>query len=127
VASAINNAAARVAALLAVAAFGVIFAGVFNHSLSERLAQIDAPPAVVEAIETERGKLAGIELPGSLSAGQRAQAQWAIDESFVDGFRWVMLISALFAAAGAFTSWLLIQRPARGGAVLVERRPDADR
>jgi EmrB/QacA subfamily drug resistance transporter len=109
VASGINNAAARVAALLAVAAFGVVFAGVFNHGLSERLARMNAPSAIVEAVESERGRLAGIQLPGSLPAGQRAKAQRAIDESFVDGFRWVMLISALLAATGALTSWGLIR------------------
>jgi len=113
VASGINNAAARVAALLAVAAFGVVMTAVFDRSLDARLARGHAPPPVLKAVEGQRGKLAAIELPQSVAASERAAARRAIDESFVAGFRWVMLISALLAAAGAACAGLWVQGRAR--------------
>ena len=108
VASGINNAAARVASLLAVAAFGVIFTAVFDRSVDARLAAADAPAVVLKAVDAQREKLAAIELPDSLPASQRGAARRAIDRSFVSGLRWVMVISALLAAAGAACAWMLI-------------------
>lgn len=111
VASGINNAAARVASLLAVAAFGVILTAVFDRGLDARLARADVPAPVLQTVD-KRGKLAAIELPDSLPASARAAARRAIDESFVSGFRWVMAISALLGVASAACAWLLI--PATG-------------
>jgi EmrB/QacA subfamily drug resistance transporter len=64
-ASGINNAASRVASLLAIAAFGVVFALVSGHSMAA--------------------------------------------ESFVAGFRSVMLLSACLALASAASAWALIE------------------
>jgi len=113
VASGINNAASRVAALLAVAAFGVILTPVFNQALDARLAQSGAGPALLAAVHGQRERLAAIELPANLPENERASARRAIDESFVAGFRSVMLIAALLAAAGAACAWILI--PGRAG------------
>jgi MFS family permease len=64
-ASGINNAASRIASLLAIAAFGVVFALVSGHSMAA--------------------------------------------ESFVAGFRSVMLLSACLALASAVSAWALIE------------------
>ena len=108
VASGINNAAARVASLLAVAAFGVVLTAVFDRGLDARLARADAPAPVLKSVDEQRGKLAAIDLPDRLPAAERVAARRAIDESFVSGFRWVMVISALLGAAAAACAWLLI-------------------
>jgi EmrB/QacA subfamily drug resistance transporter len=109
VASGINNAASRVAALLAVAAFGVVLAPVFDRTLDARLTQSGAPPAVREAVRQQRERLAAIELPAYLPEHDRAAARAAIDESFVAGFRRVMLIAALLAAASSASAWLMLR------------------
>jgi MFS family permease len=115
-ASGINNAASRVAALFAVALFGLIMASVFNRSLHSQLESAALPPALVAAVEQQRDKLAAIELPASTDTRAKAVAQRTIAEAFVTGFRWVMLISAALALASAASAWVLIgnaRRPAR--------------
>lgn len=54
-ASAINNAFAQVAGLLAVAALGVLMFAVFDGALDARLAELDLPPAT--RAEVEAGKV----------------------------------------------------------------------
>jgi hypothetical protein len=107
-ASGINNAASRVAALLAVALFGVVMAIGFNISLDRALVQAQLPPAAVEAIGSQRERLAAIELPAQMDAKSRETAQEAIAHAFVSGYRWIMVISALLGFASAVIAWLTI-------------------
>jgi hypothetical protein len=107
-ASGINNAASRVAGLLAVALFGLIFASIFNQSLPSQLERAELAPRVFEAIEAQRNKLAAIELPASTDSHDAAVAKHAIEEAFVTGFRWIMLISAALALASAASAWVLV-------------------
>ena len=107
-ASGINNAASRVAGVLAVALFGVVIVPVFDRSLHDRLGGADAAPALIEAIDAQRNKLAAIALPDNIDPRNRAAAERAIGEAFVSGFRWVMLVSSVLALAGALGAWLLI-------------------
>jgi len=107
-ASGINNAASRVAALLAVALFGLAMVSSFNSSLRSRLANTGLAPGVIESVEQQRSKLAAIQLPASTDPHDAALARRAIADAFVDGFRWIMLISAALALASAVSAWLLI-------------------
>jgi EmrB/QacA subfamily drug resistance transporter len=107
-ASGINNAASRVASLLAVALFGLIMTSMFNRSLHSRLEQAAVAPQVIEAVERQRDKLGAIELPESIDAGDKASARQAIAEGFVYGFQAIMLICAALALASAASAWVLI-------------------
>jgi EmrB/QacA subfamily drug resistance transporter len=109
-ASGINNAAARVAGLLAVAVFGLIMASIFNRSLASHLERAELAPAVIEAVQLQRSKLAAIEVPASTDARDAALARLAIGEAFITGFRWIMLISAALAVASAASALVLIGR-----------------
>jgi hypothetical protein len=113
-ASGVNNAAARVASLLAVALFGLIFASIFNRSLQSRFERAEVAPRVIEAVEQQRNKLAAIELPAITDARDTALARHAIAEAFVTGFRSIMLISAALALAGAVGAWALIGSASHG-------------
>jgi EmrB/QacA subfamily drug resistance transporter len=113
-ASGVNNAAARVASLLAVALFGLIFASIFNRSLQSRFERAEVAPRVIEAVEQQRNKLAAIELPAITDARDTALARHAIAEAFVTGFRSIMLISAALALAGAVSAWALIGSASHG-------------
>lgn len=108
-ASGINNAASRVASLLAIALFGVIMTPVFNASLDRALAQAKLPQAVVQAIESQRDRLAAIELPPQIDAASRLVANEAIANAFVSGFRWIMVISAFCCLLSAVAAWLMIE------------------
>jgi EmrB/QacA subfamily drug resistance transporter len=112
-ASGINNAASRVAALIAIALFGIVMTTVFNRELHRHLAAAELPPTVVEAVEQQRGKLAAIAIPGGTSAHDNLAAQNAIALAFVSGFRWIMLISAVLALASAACAWFLIGSASR--------------
>jgi MFS family permease len=114
-ASGINNAASRVASLVAVAAFGLIVTSIFEHSLHSRFERAALTPQVVETIEQQRTKLAAIELPGSIGADDKASARQAIADAFVAGFRAIMLICAILALASAASAWILIERKAHPG------------
>jgi EmrB/QacA subfamily drug resistance transporter len=114
-ASGINNAVARVASLLAVAAFGLAVLGAFERGLERRLARLELPPRARAAIAAQRLKLAAAAAPGDLGPAARLRAQSAIAESFVDGFRLAMLIgSALALLAAASAAALIDGRAARG-------------
>jgi predicted MFS family arabinose efflux permease len=107
-ASGINNAASRVAGLIAVAAFGLVMASIFNRSLHGQLEGAGLAPAVIAAVEQQRNRLAAIELPASVGAEEATIVRRAIAEAFVTGFRWIMLLSAALALASAASAWGLI-------------------
>ena len=109
IASGINNAVSRAAGLLAIAALGVVLVQVFDHSLDRRLSALPLAPEVKQTLTLQRSNLAAIVLPPQIPAATSAQVRRAIDDSFVKGFRSVMLIGAALAIGSAFTSLLLIR------------------
>jgi EmrB/QacA subfamily drug resistance transporter len=111
-ASGINNAASRVAGLLAVAVFGVIMLPIFERGLDQRLEREHVAPTVAQALARQRGKLAAIELPAMLDARDKAAAERAVADAFVSGFRAIMLVSAALALAGAASGWLAVDTAA---------------
>ena len=62
-----------------------------------------------QSLNTQRSRLAGIELPEAIAPQTRTLLTDAIDSSFVDGFRLVMLIGAALALGSAVTALLLIR------------------
>ncbi|HEY3358656.1 MAG TPA: MFS transporter [Polyangia bacterium] len=108
VAAGINNAVSRVAALIAVAVLGLVMQAGFARHLAPRLAARGAPAAVARAVLRQRARLAAAELPPLPDARLRAASRAAIDESFVDGFRAVMLVAAALAALSAASAALLV-------------------
>lgn len=101
VASAVNNAVARAAGLLAIAVLGIIIVSVFNSSLDSHLAHLQLSTAARHLMEAQRGKLAGMQLPVGGSAEAQATLKQAVAESFVSGFRLVALLCAGLALASA--------------------------
>jgi len=118
IASGINNAVSRVAGLLAVAVFGIVMFDVFNRSLDSRLSSLELPPAARRSLESQRISLAAEKIPGEIASPTREVIKEAINESFVRGFRRVMLVGAALALASSIASLLLIN----GGAKSQDRR-----
>jgi len=119
VASGINNAVSRTAGLLAIAVIGLVVVSTFNRSLDGRLAALHPPAAARQALDSQRTKLAGAQIPASVPGGTRRALQRAVDESFVSGFRAAMLIGAALALAGAASAATLIEGRAPRAAVHV--------
>jgi EmrB/QacA subfamily drug resistance transporter len=109
IASGINNAVSRLAGVLAIAIFGIVMLGTFNRHLDGNLAEIHASPEVRRGVGAQRIKLAAIEVPSSIDIATREATKGAIDESFIAGFRAVMLIASGLALASAATAWLVIR------------------
>ncbi len=110
VASGINNAVARTASLLAVAALGVLLLDRFQHTLGRELDAIGAPLAIRTYVEAQRSRLAAVDLPADADASMRAAIRHALDAAFVAGFRWLMLACALLATASAIAARALFGR-----------------
>jgi hypothetical protein len=93
-ASGINNAISRVAGLLAIAILGIVMASAFNTNLDSHLAAIPLSAEAREQLDAQRARLSGAELPTGISEDARNNLSRAIDESFVAGYRTVMLIAS---------------------------------
>lgn len=118
-ASGINNAVSRTAGLLAIAVFGVMILYAFSYKLGLRLNEIGLDEQLKQAVFEQRVKLAGLQVPDGADSATRVQIKQTVGESFVFGFRLVMLTSAALAVASAFASWLLI---GRSGAVRARKQ-----
>jgi hypothetical protein len=117
-AAGISNTVSRLGALLSIAAMGILLLGVFDSGLERRLAELNVPHEARRALVAQRDDLAAIEIPAGLDPRTRAAVRRAIDASFVDGFRAVMIAAALLAGGGALGGAVLIEgrrrRPGRG-------------
>lgn len=108
IASGINNAVSRTAGLLAVAVLGLVMLHTFNAALDSRLASLNVPTEVRQAIDQQRTRLAAAEIPTNLAEGLRKDLKQAVNESFVAGFRRVALVSAGLALLSSMSAWLMI-------------------
>jgi MFS family permease len=125
-ASGVNNAVARVAGLLAVALLGVFVYGAFSANLDARLNDMDLPGKVHSEMEAAKADLGAAKAPKGVEPGTAVQIERAVEESFVAGFRVVMLVSAGLALASALVAALLVadkRVPSAGGNPV--RRVDA--
>jgi EmrB/QacA subfamily drug resistance transporter len=109
VASGINNAVSRTAALLAIAIFGVVMLLTFSRNLDRRLAETSVRDDVRRSLHEQRIRLAAVELPENLNAEMRSQLQQAVADSFISGFRLIMFIAAGLALTSALSSWMMIE------------------
>ncbi|MEM1116066.1 MAG: MFS transporter [Bacteroidota bacterium] len=108
-ASGVNNAAARIAALLAVAVFGVVALGTFNAALDDRLGAEDASPRTEAALEPFRTNLTGAEVPASLSEAERRVVERVVGAAFVEAFRWTAGLATLAAVLSALVAGTTIR------------------
>jgi hypothetical protein len=82
---------------------------VFNNRLDWHLSGIAVSDAIHHALDAQRVKLAGAVMPADLDPDVQTALRQAINQSFVSGFRAVMLISAALAVLSALIAWLLIR------------------
>jgi EmrB/QacA subfamily drug resistance transporter len=109
VASGVNNAVARVAALLAIAVFGVVMLHAFNNTIDRRLGSLKLSPEAHRQLDNDRAKLAAMEPPPTLDLETAAGLRRAIADSFVVGFRRVLTLAAALAVLGALIAWMVIE------------------
>jgi EmrB/QacA subfamily drug resistance transporter len=115
-ASGINNAVARVAGVLAIAVFGIVIVRTFSSHLNRSLADLTIPPGILQAIQSNEIKLAGLQLPAGLNPSMAAVVRASVSQAFVFGFRIVMLICAGLSLTSAAFAWLTIPAKPMGDA-----------
>ena len=106
-ASGVNNAVARVAGVLAVAVLGIALVKAFDFRLTHDLAH-SVRAGVLQQLQKDEIKLAAIDVPANLDPGTEAVVKKAIGESFIFGFRIVMLICGALSLASSAVAWLMI-------------------
>ena len=114
-ASGINNAVARAAGLLAVAAIGLLLVARFDAVLDARLGTMHLSADVARAVDSERGKLAAAVLPARIDAALAADLRRAIDDAYVAAFRVTMMTCAALCALGAIAAAVLVEPVRRRG------------
>lgn len=109
-ASGINNAVSRAAGLLAIAVLGVVMMGLFGQGLERRIARLDLPPEMRQAVADRIGDLAALEIPAGIGEPERARIRTAVNAAFLEGFRGIMLVAAGLAVLASLSAWRWIDR-----------------
>jgi EmrB/QacA subfamily drug resistance transporter len=93
-ASGINNAAARVAGLLAIAVLGMVMVDLFSQYLNGRLTALGLPTDLARVVRSNELRLAALSVPRGLDMMTAVKLGSSIDQAFVFGFRFIILICA---------------------------------
>ena len=132
-ASGVNNAVARVAGLIAIAAIGAIVASSFNSHLASQLATRQLSPQARNAVNAARQRPLVTTVTG-VTGPERVVVHTALVNASVDAFRIGMGISAALAILGGVVALVGIENPRRRvecatcpGGALVGVSPDAAR
>jgi hypothetical protein len=113
IASGTNNAIARVASLIAIAAVGALVASSFGSSLREDLGAIADRPDVSRAIEqAEEQPLAQVSADEA-PAAVRARLERASEQASIEAFRMAMGIAAALVGLGGLLGLAGIVNPRR--------------
>ncbi len=110
-ASGINNAVARTAALLSVAVLNIVFLSNFVGNLDNHLATLGITPTVRQELDAQQTRLAAMQIPAEVNGQMRIVLRQAITDSLVGSFRMVIIIAIALVLISTLTAWLVIQIP----------------
>jgi EmrB/QacA subfamily drug resistance transporter len=113
IASAVNNAIARVAGLISIAAIGALVAAQYGDRLERALGDAARQPAVAAAVQQLRDRPFVVEAPAGLDAGTTRRIEAAQAEASVDSFRFGVGIAAVLVALGGALGLVGIRNPRR--------------
>jgi len=113
IASGVNNAIARVAGLLGVAALGAVVAAQFASSIDDRLAGRELSPAARTAVAVARERTLARADVGELRDAERTLVDEAVRDAAVSAFRLGMSLSAALLALGGALGLVGITNPRR--------------
>lgn len=101
IASGVNNAVARVASALAIAALGAILTADFDRHLDTALQRLDATPDTAAHFLAEKERLALARAPATLPPARAEALNGAVQSAFLAGFRSLCLAASLLAVITA--------------------------
>lgn len=109
-ASGINNAVARVAGVLAIAVLGIVMFWAFRVRFDNLLQHLSLPSAILQDLRAHETQLAGLQAPANLDPNTKTALANMIRQSFVFGFRVIMLLCAILALASAAFAWTMLPK-----------------
>ncbi len=112
IASGVNNAVARVAGLLAIAALGAVVAGSFTSRLDHDLNHVPLSPQAQRVVAKDRTRPLVVDT-GGVPPADRATVHRALSDASVHAFRIGMAISAALAILGGIVALIGIVNPKR--------------
>ena len=93
VASGINNAVSSLAGLLAVAIFGAVSLGIYDHGLDHSLRSASASPELKQAVQAARGQFTIAPAASGIEGIDRELARMIIKASLAESIRGIMPVS----------------------------------
>ncbi|HTD35923.1 MAG TPA: MFS transporter [Candidatus Limnocylindrales bacterium] len=108
VASGVNNAVARTAGLIAIAALGIVLAAVFNAGFDRRMASHHLSPQTARIAHDDRARLYAGTVPNDVPQQDRAAVGEAVREGYLAGFRGVMIASSAVCIVAALIALVAI-------------------
>ncbi len=109
IASGINNAVSRTAALLALAIMGLIYLEIANSDFGNRLIVLDLPTTIKSQLLEQSLNFASLDMPTDVADADRDNIQSAASQAFVHAFRAISLLAAALAALSALVAGLMIK------------------
>ncbi len=113
IASGVNNAIARVAGLLGIAALGAVVAAVFASAIDDQLAGVELTPAGERVVAVAREQTLAQADTSGLPPAEAQAVSAAVQDASVDAFRRAMAISAGLVALGGLLGLAGIVNPRR--------------
>jgi EmrB/QacA subfamily drug resistance transporter len=113
IASGVNNAIARVASLLAVAALGAVVAAQFSSAIESNLAGKRLSPAATSVVAGARDRTLSTVDTHALAPAERAPVAQAVQDASVTAFHRGVAIAAVLVALGGVLGLLGIRNPRR--------------
>jgi EmrB/QacA subfamily drug resistance transporter len=113
IASGVNNAIARVAALLGIAAISAAVAAQFTSALDDRLDTRSLSPPAQQAVAQARDRTLVRVEPANVPAGERARIAQATEDAAVSAFHLGLALAAALVAGGGVLGLAGIVNPRR--------------
>jgi len=107
-ASGINNAVARVAGVLALAIFSAMMMAIFTDNLGSRTSTLPLDSESRAFLDIEATRLAEASPPPNLPDETAQAIVLAVDESFIEAYRVVMIIMGMMCCVGGLFAFAVI-------------------
>jgi predicted MFS family arabinose efflux permease len=110
VASGVNNTAARIAGVLAVAVLTAVAVWQFSGALETRLKDSDVPSELVEQLMSNAAELAELKAPDGTPERTIAMVSGAVALAYVGTFRVLVIICGILAVLSGAIAWFSLAK-----------------